>query len=240
MLFRSDRMSVRLSKVKARVAQAPGIVWPVLEAQIKNLEQANVELRAEGKGPLGEALTLWKSMPLNDMTDRVLNGARAQGLAEYKMNLSIPVENTEQTQAKGNVLMLGNEILMAADAPTLSRVRGGVAFTSTGFDLQGMQAQLWGGEVRLEGGAKASAPAGSPQAQIRAQGQLTAEGLRAAAELNDWTTHLKNLQGTARYNALLQWRRGQLETDIRSDLVGMAIQAPAGLGKKAEIGRAHV
>jgi len=42
-----DRMSVRLSKVKARVAQAPGIVWPVLEAQIKNLEQANVELRAE-------------------------------------------------------------------------------------------------------------------------------------------------------------------------------------------------
>ena len=62
---------------------------------------------------------------------------------------------------------------------------------------------------------------------------MTAEGLRAAAELNDWTTHLKNLQGTARYNALLQWRRGQLETDIRSDLVGMAIQAPAGLGKKA-------
>ncbi|MDI9330635.1 MAG: YhdP family protein [Alphaproteobacteria bacterium] len=226
-----ERNSMRLSKVKTRLAQAPAITWPVLEAQIKNLGQAVVEIRAEGKGPLNEALSLWKSSPLNEMTERVLDGAKAQGMADFKMSLSIPIQRPEQTGIKGTVTLSGNEFTMAPATPTLSRARGIVAFTQEGFDLQGMQAQLWGGELRLEGGAKARPPAGSAQAQIRAQGLLTAAGLREAPELNEWASHLKRIQGNAQYNAQLQWRRGQLEAQVHSDLVGMAIQAPAGLGK---------
>jgi uncharacterized protein (TIGR02099 family) len=228
-----DRVSMRLSQVKARVAGATGIAWPVLEAQIKQLGQPTVELRAEGRGPLGEALGLWRGMPLNAMTDRVLNGTRAQGVAEYRMALSIPIERPEKTVAKGTVALLGNEVMMAPGAPVLSRARGTVAFTADGFELQGMQASLWGGEIRLEGGSQSNVPPGAPQTQIRAQGQLTAVGMRDAPELAEWATHLKNIQGSARYSARLQWRRGQLETDIRSDLTGMAITAPQGLGKAA-------
>ncbi|MEY2660965.1 MAG: hypothetical protein RLZZ123_2137 [Pseudomonadota bacterium] len=228
-----ERQAMRLSQVKAKLAGAPGISWPVLDAQIKQLGQPTVEVRAEGRGPLGEALGIWKGSPLNAMTDRVLNGARATGLAEYRMNLSIPIERPENTVAKGTVVLQGNEVMMAPGAPTLNRARGTVAFTADGFDLQGMQAYLWGGDIRLEGGSKANVPPGAPQTQIRAQGQLSAPGLRDAPELAEWATHLKNMQGSAKYTARLQWRRGQLETDVRSDLVGMAISAPQGLGKTA-------
>ena len=228
-----DRNAMRLSKVKARLAQAPGIQWPILEAQIKNMDQAIVEVRAEGKGPLAEALAVWKSMPLNGMTDRVLDSAKAQGQAEYRMNLSIPVQDAEQTQAKGQVVLQGNDILMAPGTPGLGRARGTLAFTADGFELQGLQATLWGGEVRLDGGAKASAETGAPKAQIRAQGQLSAAGLRDAPELAPWSAHLKKMQGSTQYVARLQWRRGQLESEVNSDLVGMAIQAPTGLGKSA-------
>ncbi len=228
-----DRASMHLRKVKARVGQAPNIAWGTLEAKIKQLDRALVEVKAEGKGPLSDALGLWRSSPLNAMTDQVLEGTRGQGLAEYRLSLSIPVNKPEDTQVKGSVQWLGNEVLMAAGAPTLTRLRGAVLFTDAGFEMQGVQASLWGGDVRLEGGAKTPAPGQPLLVQIKAQGQLSAQGLRDAPELRDWATHLRKLQGATPYTAQLQWRRGQLESQVSSDLVGMAIQAPAGLGKKA-------
>jgi uncharacterized protein YhdP len=175
-----DRDSMQLSKVKARIAQAPGIAWGTLEARIRALDRAVVEVKAEGKGPLADALGFWRASPLNLMTDRVLDGTRGQGVAEYRMGLSIPVSKPEDTQAKGSVQLSGNEVLMAAGAPTLTRLRGSVLFTDAGFDLQGVQASLWGGDVRLEGGSKAQASAQAPAVQIKAQGQVSASGLRDA------------------------------------------------------------
>ncbi len=229
-----DRASMQLRKVKARMGQAPNIAWGTLEAQIKQLDRAVVEVRAEGRGPLADALGFWRSSPLNAMTDRVLEGTRGQGLAEYRLNVSIPVDKPEDTRVKGSVQLLGNEVLMATQAPTLSRLRGAVLFTDAGFELQGVQAGLWGGDVRLEGGTKTPSPGQPPLVQIHAQGQLSAHGLRDAPELRDWGTHLRKLQGGTQYKAQLQWRRGQLESQVSSDLVGLAIQAPAGLGKKAQ------
>ena len=228
-----ERNGMHLKKVKARLAQAPNIQWGTLDAQIPSWDRAVVEVKAEGKGPLADALGFWRASPLNGMTDRVLDGTRGQGMAEYRLGLSIPVNKAEDTQAKGSVQLLGNEVLMAPGAPTLSRLRGAVLFTAGGFELQGVQANLWGGEVRLEGGSKTPSQATSPLVQIKAQGQLSASGLRDAPELKDWAVHLKKLQGSTAYSAQLQWRRGQLESQVSSDLVGLAIQAPAGLGKKA-------
>ncbi len=225
--------SLQLSQVKARLSQAPNIAWSRLEAKIRQLDDAVVEIQAEGKGPAAEALTLWRGSPLHPMTDRVLEGTRASGLAEYKMSLSIPLAKPDQTQAKGSVNWLGNDVVMAPGAPALSRLRGALAFTESGFDLSGVQASLWGGEVRLEGGTKGLTGALAPTARIKAMGELSAQGLRAAPELSDWAAHLKKIQGTAPYQAQLQWRRGQLETLISSDLVGLSIQAPSGLGKSA-------
>ncbi len=228
-----DRGSMHLNQVKARLAMAPNIAWGTLEAHIRQLSQAVVEVKAEGKGPLAEALTMWRAMPLHAWTDRALEGTRAQGMAEYRMALSIPLAQTSDTRAKGTVNWQGNEVSMMPGAPTLTRLRGALSFTESGFELQGAQAELWGGEVKLEGGTLAQGNAATPSARLRAQGQLSARGLQNAPELADWAPQLKQLQGHAAYQAQLQWRRGQLETQVNSDLVGLAVQAPTGLGKPA-------
>ncbi len=228
-----DRGSMRLNQVKARLSMAPNIVWNMLQADIRQLQQAVIEVRAEGKGPLAEALNAWRSTPLHHWTDQALAGTRAQGLAEYRMALSIPLADTDQTRAKGTVSWQGNEVSMAPGAPTLTRLRGALAFTESGFELQGVLADLWGGEVKLEGGTLAQGNALTPSARLRAQGQLSASGLQNAPELTDWAPQLKHLQGRTQYQAQLQWRRGQLETQVNSDLVGLAVQAPTGLGKSA-------
>mgnify|MGYP003342624932 FL=1 len=170
---------------------------------------------------------------LHDWTERALETAKAQGSAEYRLNLSIPIEKAEDTQAQGTVVLAGNELSMARGSPTMNRVRGTLRFTANSFELQGVQASMWGGDVKLEGGAKVVNANSPPLVQIKAQGQLSANGLREAPELSDWAALLKNLQGSTAYTAQLQWRRGQLESQVQSTLQGMAIQAPQGLGKLA-------
>jgi uncharacterized protein (TIGR02099 family) len=228
-----DRSSVQLQRVKARLAQAPGIVWPMLDARIKDLSQAVIEVRAEGRGPLAEALNFWKKSPLDIWTDHALDSAKAQGAADYKLDLSIPFEKNQDAQVKGSIRFLNNDVQLAVGAPMLNRVRGQLNYNTQGFELQGVQASLWGGEVRLDGAGKATPNPNQPTVQVKLQGQLNANGLREAPELADWSSHLKKISGSATYAAQLQWRRGQVEAQLSSNLVGMAIQGPAGLGKTA-------
>jgi uncharacterized protein (TIGR02099 family) len=228
-----DRASVKLSRVKARVAQAPGMAWSTLEAQIKQLDKAVVTVRADGKGPLNDVLRFWKTSPLNGSTHHAMDQAKAQGVVDLRMSLSIPIEKPDATQVNGAATFAGNDISFDKDAPTLNRVRGGMRFTANGFELHNVQALLWGGEVRLEGAAKADAGALQPLIWFKAQGQANARGLQEAPELASWSTALKNLQGNTNYSAQIQWRRGQLETQINSNLVGMTVLSPAGLGKTA-------
>lgn len=228
-----DRASVKLSRVKTRVAQAPGLVLPTLEAQIKQLDKAVVTVRADGKGPLNDVLRFWKSSPLNAYTDQALNQAKAQGAVDVHLNLSIPIEKPQATQANGSLTFAGNDVSFGKELPSLNRVRGGMRFTANGFELNNVQAQLWGGEVRLEGAAKADASAWQPSIWLKAQGQVNAQGLQEAPELAPWSPALKNLQGSTSYTAQIQWRHGQLESQFNSTLVGMAVQGPAGLGKSA-------
>ena len=228
-----DRASVKLSRVKTRVAQAPGMVWSDLEAQIAQLDKAVVNVRAAGKGPLNDALKFWKASPLNGYTDRALDSAQAQGGVDLRMNLGIPIDKPEATQANGWVTFSGNDISLGQVGPNLTRVRGGLRFTANGFELNNVQALLWGGEARIEGAAKADAGTSQPKVWLKLQGQINARGLQEAPELSAWSAPLKTLTGSANYSAKVQWRQGQIETQFNSSMVGMAIQAPSGLGKNA-------
>ena len=229
-----ERNAIFLNKVKARLAEAPDIVWPVLNADIRNLDQeATVHVRAEGHGPLGQALNWWQGSPLHGWTQQALHGGWATGTAAYRFTLAIPVDHSGPTQIKGALQLQGNDLKLSTLAPVLNQTRGTLLFDADGFDLQAVAANLWGGDIQIEGGGKFNPLAGQSPVQIRAQGTLSAAGMRAAPELAGWTQHLNRLQGTAAYSARLQWRRGTLESQLKSDLVGLSIAAPAGLGKAA-------
>ena len=81
---------------------------------------------------------------------------------------------------------LHNDVQITPDTPRLTRARGVVNYTHTGFNLAGVQARMLGGDTRLEGGlvlAPGGDAAHSAPTVIRATGTATAEGLRQATEL---------------------------------------------------------
>ncbi|MFT2543212.1 hypothetical protein ACMWP9_35010, partial [Escherichia coli] len=77
-------------------------------------------------------------------------------------------------------------------------------------------------------------PAASHELAIRAQGSVSAEGMRAAREV-DWLARLaKKATGGAPYSASFSMREGVSEFSVASSLQGLALQLPAPLAKSAE------
>ncbi|MDP3337564.1 MAG: AsmA-like C-terminal region-containing protein, partial [Rhodoferax sp.] len=131
----------------------------------------------------------------------------------------------------------GNDVQITPDSPKLTRARGRVNFTEAGVSLSGVQAQMLGGEVRLEGGLllvpESPAWRGAPTL-IRATGVASAEGLRQATELGFVARLARHATGTAVYTASLGLRKGVPELLVNSNLKGVALSLPEPLGKSAD------
>jgi uncharacterized protein (TIGR02099 family) len=234
-----DRNTMRVSGASSGFSDAPGLQLLRGQAQIADLRLSTVVLvDAEVRGPVDQALGVVNGSPLASLMGNALGRTKASGDAQFKLRLNLPVTSIERSKVVGTATLQGNELQMTPDSPQLSQVRGQVAFSETGFVLVGAQARMLGGEARLEGGMR-PAPAGSPknepsQTQIRAQGSISAEGLRQARELGFAAGLAQNASGTTTYSASLGFRSGVAEVVVTSNLQGLALGLPAPLNKAAD------
>lgn len=241
-----DRASLQINGATGRVAGFPGLQVVKAEARIPDLmHSATVQVNADLKGPLGEALGFVNTSPLGDMTGKALAKAVASGAAEYKFQLSLPLHAVDKTKVQGSVSVPGNDVQFTPGTPPLTRLKGLVTFTERGFAISAAQARMLGGDIRLEGGSRSAAsgaarPAAGgtafPDASvvIRAQGTLSAEGLRQAKEFDLASRLANNASGSTAYSATLGFRRGMTELSVASNLQGMALSLPAPLSKSAD------
>ncbi len=241
-----DRASLQVNGASGRVAGLPGLQLVKADARIPDLmHSATVQVTAELKGPLSDALGFVNNSPLGGLTDRALARTVASGSADYTFELSLPLADMERTKVQGTVRVPGNDVQFTPDTPLLGRLKGLVSFSESGFAISGGQARLLGGEVRLEGGTRAAASAGARPAAgaqdfpdaavvIRAQGSLTAEGLRQAKELGLAARLGAHASGSTAYTASLGFRKGMTEISVASNLQGMALSLPAPLTKSAD------
>jgi uncharacterized protein (TIGR02099 family) len=245
-----DRAQLQVRAARARMGAANGMQVHKLEAVIPDLNHATVTVNAEVKGPLAEGLGIVNSSPLASMTGKALGRAVANGAADIKLKLVLPIADIEKSLVQGSVSLNNNDLQITPEAPKLTRGRGVVSFSETGFSLVGTQARMLGGDVRLEGGTVVQAAvngavngagngAGNgarPLAPIviRASGTATADGLRQAREIAPLARLGPYASGSAAYTAVLGFRRGELELLVTSNLQGLALSLPAPLNKSAE------
>jgi len=190
-----------------------------------------VAVQAQGRGPLADMLSVVAHSPIAALATHALDHAKGSGQAELQLKLALPVSQIHASRVQGSVAFSGsNEVQITPDAPVLSRVRGAVQFSDTGFTLAGVRAQALGGEVRLEGGMRGT----DAPVQVRAQGLATAEGLRQAHELGLLARLAQHASGSTPYQFALTVRRGVPELQITTALQGMALELPAPLNKKAD------
>ena len=230
-----DRASLRVNQASARLQGQPHVQVTQAEAQIPNLmENTTVKVQVDAKGPLADMLGSVNQSAVGDLLGGVLAQASATGDAQLRLNLNLPLHDINSAKVQGSVQLAGNDLRITPATPLLGKARGQIQFNESGFTLVGTQAQALGGEVRLDGGMRGSAPAGSSAVQVRAQGQFSAEGLRQAPELGLPARLARYASGSAPYSLNLGFRRGVAELNVQSSLQGLAMHLPAPLAKSAD------
>jgi len=231
-----ERQGMKLSGASARIGEGrQAIQIGALRADIADLaKDPQLNVQAELKGPAQQVLRTLAQSPADRMLSGALTQATASGNLQGKLQLAIPILRSQDTRLQGSVSLSGNDVQISPHVPLLGRAQGTVQFTDAGFNLQGVQARLLGGTSRLEGGLRTgNIPAGEPRLLIRAQGQITADGLRAARNLQPLDALARQARGQTSYNATLGWQGGQPELSVRSSLEGLELNLPAPLAKRA-------
>lgn len=238
-----DRSSLLLKNVRSGVGVATGLKIVKGEAQIPDLGKATtVSVQAEARGPLADVVAGINGSPLGAMTSQVLSHATAAGQADYRFKLVLPVAALDKSTVQGSITLSNNEVQMSPDTPRLSRVRGLFSFSEAGFSIAAGQARMLGGDLRVDGGTVA-APANSASTGagrllpativLRAQGTVSAEGLRLATELGPIARLAKQASGSTSYSAVLSFRKGVPELLVSSNLQGLGLSLPEPLNKSA-------
>ncbi|HOF50685.1 MAG TPA: YhdP family protein [Rhodoferax sp.] len=222
------------------VLGSAGLQFFKTEGLVKNLyDGATVTVTGDLKGPLNDVLTIVNGSPLGGLTGKVLSRATAAGAADYKLKLGFPIAAVDRITVQGAVVMAGNDVQISPETPKLTRLRGTLAFSESGFTVSGGQARALGGDVRIEGGlntaaAKVGTPVKTPATTLRIQGTATAEGLRQAKELGFAARLAQYATGASTYQATVGLRGGVPELLISSSLTGLALNLPAPFAKSAE------
>ena len=234
------RAALDITNAAARVAGLPGLQLLKADARIPDLMHlATLDLTAKLKGPLGEALGFVNASPLAAMTSNVLARATASGVADYALHLVLPLNAVSNTRVQGSVTLPGNDVQFTPDTPALARLKGMATFSETGFNVPGAQARMLGGDVRFEGGMRPANRKATPgeldsPVLFKAQGTVSAEGLRQAKDLGPVSRLAQSASGGTAYAATLGFNRGAAEVIVTSNLQGMALALPAPLNKTTE------
>lgn len=206
------------------------------DALIPNLGSASatVAVSADARSPLSNMLGLVSGSPLSTITGKALSQAKGTGNADLKLRLNLPINNIDRSKVTGTLTLANNDVQITPDTPLLTRTSGLVTFNETGFTLKDVASNMLGGDVRLTGGSRPIQGPSDATIALRAQGTISAEGLRQAKELGLLARLGKNMAGSTAYAATLNFRAGVPELAVTTNLQGMALSLPAPLGKTAE------
>ena len=237
-----DRKSLRLTSARAQVQGAGALQLSKAEGSIPDLTiPAVLALQFEARGPLSDMLATVNGSPVGAFTGNTFLRSNTTGNAELRLKLSLPLATMDKLGLQGSVVLSGNDVQLSPDAPRLQRARGSVAFTEAGFTLNAVQARLFGGDVRIDGGSVPAVAAAGVAASraaatlaLRAQGVASADGLRQARELGVLARLAQFASGSAAYTATFGMRAGVAELSVASTLAGMALSLPAPFAKPAD------
>jgi uncharacterized protein (TIGR02099 family) len=232
-----DRTSLSVKNISVEIAGFPSLAVLPSSVTIPDFRASVVDVKLQGKGPLLDVLGFVNKSPVGVMTNKTLSRMSATGLGEFKVDLSLPISDLAKTQVKGDVVFLGNDVQLSQDTPLLVQTKGLLRFTEKGFALVDAQANMFGGDIKFEGGNLASSESAQNPTNrtvvIRGQGVASAQGLQRASELSFIPMLAKNATGSTTYSAQLRFNPEHTEVLVQSNLQGLAFNLPAPFNKPA-------
>lgn len=223
LLFERDHM--RITGVRA---EAQGVALSQVIASIPKLSAGAVlQISGHAAGPSQSLLNFVEQSPLRVATHRVLSEVQAQGQAQLDLQMELPLADLTHATVAGDVQWRDNDIRWRPSWPLATRTQGKLEFTRDHYALQEVSGGLLGGTIRLATEAQTSTDA----TLLRIEGNAHAEALASYLPGSIG----QRLQGQLVYRAGVTLRPDRAPVlMLESDLAGIAIDAPAPLGKRAE------
>jgi uncharacterized protein (TIGR02099 family) len=238
--FEGQSMVIRQARGRLGSIGQGAFALSQVEGRIDDLAADDPVLRigGQGEGPLNDALAFLAASPLSSHLGTVLTRAQGQGHSALRIDLSIPLNRSIDTQLKGEVTLKDKDragIRLGALAPALTQVRGRIAFTESQLQVQA-RTKVWGQEMVVEGQRAADGAL-----RFTAQGQVSADALRQAEEYPFLMRLAPRLSGDAPVSVLVSMPASAAhgaapalpEVVVTSSLRGIASSLPAPLNKTA-------
>lgn len=238
LVFEGQGMAIREARGRLGGIGQGTFVLSKVEGRIDDLAADDPVLRigGQGDGPLGDALAFLAASPLSNQLGTVLTRAQGQGQSTLRIDLTIPLNRSIDTQLKGEVTLKEKDragIRLGALSPAMTQVRGRIAFTESQLQVQA-RTKVWGQEMVVEGQRGADGAL-----KFTAQGQVSADALRQAEEYPFLMRLAPRLSGEAPVSVQVSMpaRAGHdappslPEVVVTSHLRGIASSLPAPLDK---------
>ena len=221
-------------QVKSGVARmGPGgmVQVPKLDVQINDLSEPVVEVNAQVKSNLMDAVQFVRSTPLSDKVGNMLSTVQATGNADQQVRVTIPLGNPSLSRVQASLKLDGNDVQWAPNLPRFYKARGTINYSESGLNANGVRLRVLGADAKLDGGLRFNDSLTEGPTRLVLQGAVSAEALQQAPELGSLSSVAGLLKGGTNYVASLGLRAGQVEYALVSNLQGMAIDMPQPLDK---------
>ncbi len=213
------------------IARLPGHsasvdVGPVV-AHIDDMAQdALLVLDGQTRGDVPGYLALLNGSALDGLTDGVFRPMRGSGSVHMPLVLNIPLARASQMALRGEVNFDRADVGLDPKLPQVRQVNGKVIFTRDQVRAVDLKGQWLGGPVA------ASGVVGAGDRRLTLTGRADMKALREWDEGH--SAMLKRFDGELGYRATIaQVAGGGVNVDVSSDLLGLAMDLPAPLGKPA-------
>lgn len=217
-------------EIHADSARSSGTTLSRVKVVIPDLADHDAVLDVDGEaaGPLQNFVRFTHDSPVAEWIGHFTDETKASGNAKLQLKLLLPLNRMIESKVLGTLHFTGNTVNLRNIMPPLSGTNGKLEFNEKGFSIGAIKSSFLGGPVTITGGTQRDGTI-----LVKADGSLTADGVRKTYTTPATQRSLERITGSARYSTLVRVRNGQPEITVESNLAGIALDFPAPLRKVA-------
>ncbi|MDY7575848.1 YhdP family protein [Actimicrobium sp. CCI2.3] len=187
-----------------------------------------LEIDGEASGNLQDMVRYVNASPVLEWIGRFTDETKAVGPAKLALKLRLPLDHLIDGKVTGALQFLGNDVTLQNAIPLLGQTTGKLEFNERGFTLNGVRARFLGAQSTIAGGSQENG-----NIVVKADGSVTADGLRETYPDPALQRLLQKITGASRYNATISVKKKLAEVVVESSLQGLALDLPVPLRKSA-------
>ena len=200
-------------------------------AEIPNVsaKQLLLTVNGEAQGDAPQLLDYLFASPVGKKQNALERNLKVTGATNLSLDLKIPLTGSGETNTDIQVNFPGNRVQWA-DLPPLENLKGTIRITEVNPEFEDITANFLGGAIKIS-----SATANQGRQSYNISGDIAASFIKNYFA-NDPAVQvvpiLQSMSGVARYEGVINFNKGNSETNLKIDMRDWASTAPAPVKKQ--------